>query len=169
MSGPTRVRPLRLADAPAVAELAAEFADYLRGLGDTGEHQLTAEAIQRDGFGPQAAFAGLVAVDAGAAVDAGSPEAADRLAGYLLYHLGYDADLAARNLHIIDPHSRVRPTARRQGAGRALMQEAARLCREAGGAYLFWWVYVPNHRAADFYTALGARYVQDLDFMVMGT
>ena len=44
------VRPLRLEDAPAVAALAEEFADYLRGLGDTGPHRLTAEAIARDGL-----------------------------------------------------------------------------------------------------------------------
>jgi len=148
-----RVRPLQLADAPVVAALAAEFADYLRGLGDTGAHLLTAEALQRDGFGPRAAFAGLVAADSNT----------DRLVGYLLYTLGYDADLAARTVFIIDLY--VSPTARRQGAGRALMSEAARLCREMGGAYLFWAVYRPNRLAADFYTALGARYVDDLDFM----
>ena len=179
------VRPLRRDDAPAVAALAAAFADYLRALGDNGAHNLTAEAIQRDGFGPQPAFAGLVAVAAdvavatdaavaaNAAVDTGAvvnPVAkgdagAQNLVGYLLYHLGYDADLAARNLHVIDLY--VSPAARRQGAGRALMQAAAQLGREAGGAYLVWAVYVPNQQAADFYTALGAHYVADLDFMVI--
>ena len=159
------VRQLTAADAPAVAALAAEFADYLIALGDTGAHNLTADAIQRDGFGPNAAFGGLVAA-AEATSPAGSSAASDSaLAGYLLYHLGYDADLAARNLHVIDLY--VSPAARRQGAGRALMAEAARLCREAGGAYLFWAVFIPNRLAADFYTALGARYVQDLDFMTL--
>ena len=148
-----RVRPLLIEDAQAVAELAAEFADYLRALGDSGEHKLTAEAVRRDGFGPQAAFAGLVATG-----DNG-------LAGYLLYHLGYDADLAARTVFIIDLY--VSPAARRQGAGRTLMNAAAQVCRQAGGAYLFWAVFVPNRLAADFYTALGARYVQDLDFMYL--
>jgi len=154
------VRPLTLEDAPAVAALAAEFADYLRRLGDSGPHALTAEAIRRDGFGPQPAFAGLLAV-----AETGAASGAAGSAGYLLYHLGYDADWAARNLHVIDLY--VRPAARRQGAGRALMAEAARRCREAGGAYLFWAVYPPNRLAADFYTGLGARYVQDLDFMVI--
>jgi hypothetical protein len=98
MNASLHVRPLRPEDAPAVAELAAAFADYLRGLGNTGEHLLTTEAIQRDGFGPRAAFAGLVAAGAKA------PDDAD-------------------------------------GVG------------DAG--------------AADFYTALGAHYVEDLDFMVI--
>jgi GNAT superfamily N-acetyltransferase len=147
------VRPLAMADASAVAALSAEFAGYLRGLGDDGEHNLTAEAIRRDGLGPRAAFAGLVA------------SSQDGVIGYLLYHLGYDADLAARNLYVIDLY--VGSAARRQGAGRALMAEAARVCRGAGGAYLTWAVYVPNHLAAVFYAALGARYVQDLDFMVL--
>ena len=118
------IRPLALDDAPAVATLAAEFADYLRSLGDHGPHELTAEAIRRDGFGPHAAFAGFVAV------------AQATIVGYLLYHLGYDADLAARNLHVIDLY--VQPTTRRQGAGRALMRRAADTCRAGGGAYLFW-------------------------------
>jgi ribosomal protein S18 acetylase RimI-like enzyme len=148
-----RVRPLALDDAAAVAALSAEFAAYLRGLGDEGEHNLTAEAIRRDGFGPWPAFAGLAA-----AGDQG-------VAGYLLYHLGYDTDLAARNLYVIDLY--VSSAARRQGAGRALMAEAARICRAAGGAYLTWAVYVPNSLASDFYLALGARYVQDLDFMIL--
>ena len=152
-----RVRPLAPADSPAVAALAAEFADYLRVLGDTDPHHLTAAVIQRDGFGPRAAFAGLVA--AGNEAETGAPG----LAGYRLYHLGYDADLAARNLHVIDLY--VSPAARRQGAGRALMAAAARVCRAVGGAYLFWAVFRPNRLAADFYAALGARAVPELDFM----
>jgi ribosomal protein S18 acetylase RimI-like enzyme len=156
------VRPLRRDDAPAVAALADEFADYLRALGDSGPHRLTAAAIERDGFGGRPAFAGLVAATHGAA-----PNGADELAGYLLYTLGYDADLAARNLFIIDLY--VSPRARRQGAGRALVQAASDVCRAAGGAYLFWAVYKPNQLAADFYTALGARYVEDLDYMFIDT
>ena len=138
-----RVRPLAPADSPAVAALAAEFADYLRVLGDSDPHHLTAAVIQRDGFGPRAAFAGLVA--AGNEAETGAPG----LAGYLLYHLGYDADLAARNLHVIDLY----------------VSPAARVCRAVGGAYLFWAVFRPNRLAADFYAALGARAVPELDFM----
>ena len=145
------VRPLRREDAGAVAALAEAFADYLRGLGDMGPHRLSAAAIERDGGGPSPLFAGLVAGDA------------TGLVGYLLYTLGYDADLAARNLFIIDLY--VSPAARRQGAGRALMRAATDVCRAAGGAYLFWAVFKPNRLAADFYGALGARYVEDLDYM----
>jgi GNAT superfamily N-acetyltransferase len=53
------------------------------------------------------------------------------LAGCLLYHLGYDADRAARNLHVIVLY--VSRAARRPGAGRALMAATARACRAAGG------------------------------------
>ena len=153
------VRPLRREDAAAVAALAGEFAAYLRALGDDGPHRLTAAVIERDACGPSPAFAGLVAA---ANAAAGAADAAGPL-GYLLYTLGYDADMAARNLFIIDLY--VRPAARRQGAARALMAAATDVCRAAGGAYLFWAVYKPNRLAADFYTALGARYVDDLDFM----
>jgi hypothetical protein len=32
---------------------------------------------------------------------------------------------------------------------------------------LHWAVYIPKRLAADFYTALGARYAQDLDYMTI--
>ena len=156
---PVTIRALELRDAEAVAELAAQFAAYLLDLGDNSEHNLTAGAIRRDGFGPRPAFAGLVASSKDGAQ-------AGAVIGYLLYHLGYDADRAARNLHVIDLY--VSAPARRLGTGRALMAAAARICRDAGGAYLFWAVYIPNPLATAFYTALGARYVQDLDFMALG-
>ena len=150
------VRPFALDDAPAVAALAAEFADTLRGLGDNGPHNLTLDAIRRDGFGARPAFVGLVAVAAG-------PPAA--IIGYLLYHPGYDADLAARNLYVIALY--VSAAARLQGAGRALMSAAARVCRESGGDHLLWTVFIPNPLATNFYLALGAHTIQDLDAMVL--
>jgi GNAT superfamily N-acetyltransferase len=145
------VREALQSDAPAIGKLAAEFASYLRKLGDTGPLKMSAEAFLRDGFGDKPAFTGLVAEKDGT------------VAGYLLYHFGYDADNAARNLHIIDLF--VSEDSRGQGIGRALMQEAARRCREAGGTELFWAIFKPNKLAAEFYKKLGASYVNTLDFM----
>ena len=50
------IRKANLADVSAIACLAAEFAQYLRGLGDTTEFRLNAGALERDGFGPDPAF-----------------------------------------------------------------------------------------------------------------
>jgi len=145
------IRKATAHDAGAIGQLAQQFATYLRSLGDPTEFQFNANTYLRDGFGAAPAFAGLVA------------EVEGQVIGYLLYHFGYDTDRAMRLLHIIDLY--VHEDARRQGAGKALMQAAARICRQAGGQELFWAVYVPNTLAAEFYARLGARYTQDLQFM----
>jgi hypothetical protein len=84
------IRKASLADVPAIASFAAEFAQYLRGIGDTTEFRLNANALERDGFGPAPAFGGVVAEVAGGVV------------GYLLYHDGYDTDEAYRLLVVAD-------------------------------------------------------------------
>lgn len=151
MTSGIHIRPATAADAQIIGRLAQQFADYLRGLGDTTDFQFDAGTYLRDGFGPNPAFAGIVA------------DANSEVVGYLLYHFGYEVDRALRLLHVIDLY--VRPEARSRGVGRTLMDEAARLCREAGGSELFWSVYRPNTLAAQFYERLGARLVKDLDFM----
>ena len=148
-----RIRPATVVDVGAIANLAAQFDEYLRDLGDTADFHLTAEAILRDGFGKNPAFAGLVAEQDGTVV------------GYLLYHFGYLAEKASRILHVVDLY--VAETARRQGVGRALMAAVAKICRDAGGTELFWSIYIPNKLAASFYEGIGARYTKDLRFMRM--
>lgn len=145
------IRSAAREDAAPLAELSAEFARYLRSLGDTTAFRFDAGAYLRDGFGPAPGFAGLVA------------ESGAQLLGYLLYHPGYDADEAIRTVHVIDLY--VRESARRLGVARALMDEAAAVCRRLGGARLVWAVYKPNRLAYAFYRALGARPIEDLDFM----
>jgi ribosomal protein S18 acetylase RimI-like enzyme len=145
------VRPAAAEDAEAVGRLAAEFAQYLRSLGDKADLKFDADTYLRDGFGESPAFSGLVA------------ERGDEILGYLLYHPGYDVDYAARTLHVVDLY--VGGAWRGQGVGRALMREAVRVCRRMGGAQLFWAVYAPNKAAIGFYEHLGARFTQDLLFM----
>ena len=145
------IRAATAGDAETVGQLMAQSADYLRALGDTTEFRSTAETYLRDGFGPNPAFAGLVAETYGEVV------------GHLLYHFGYDTDRAIRLLHVVD--LMVREDKRGQGIGKALMLRAAELCRQAGGSELVWVVYKPNRPAAEFYEHLGARYIEDLDLM----
>jgi GNAT superfamily N-acetyltransferase len=145
------IRDATIEDAEAIGAMAQEFAAYLRALGDPTPFAFDAETFRRDGFGANPAFAGIVA------------ELAGRPAGYLLHHPAYDVDRAMRLLHIVDLW--VTPTARRGGIGRALMEAAAAKARAMGAAELIWSVYIPNALAACFYERLGAKTIDDLQFM----
>jgi GNAT superfamily N-acetyltransferase len=144
-------RPIAVADADAIAEMARDFTAYLQSLGDTVTYRLTAERVRIDGFGARPAFGGFIAEQDGAAL------------GYLLHHEGYDSDRAERYLVVCDLF--VREAGRRRGAGRALMTAAMGHCRAIGGCGLLWSVYKPNRMAAEFYRRIGARTIDDLDFM----
>ena len=146
-----QIRSATMADADAIGSMWAAFAAHLRELGDTDPQAFGVEAFRRDGFGPDPAFAGIIAELHGAP------------AGYLLYHFGYDVDRAARLLHIADLW--VEPAARRNGVGRALMLEAAARCRARGGVDLVWAVFAANKLAFAFYERLGAKYATTLRFM----
>ena len=145
------IRPALAGDAPAVGALAQQFAGYLRALGDPSDFNLTAETYLRDGFGPQPAFAGIVAEDNGIVV------------GYLLYHFGYDSDAAAKTLAIADLY--VETGTRRRGIGRALVTRVAGIAREAGAREMIWSVYHATQIATDFYKQLGAQPITDVIFM----
>lgn len=145
------IRAARASDADSIGELAQQFANYLRGLGDRTDFNLTAETYLRDGFGAIPAFAGIVAEEEG------------KVIGYLLYHFGYDSDRAARTLQIADLY--VEGAKRNRGAGRALVTEAAKIAREAGADEMIWSVYHPNDLARKFYERMGAARMTDVFFM----
>ncbi len=147
------IRPIRLDDAEAVGAMAQELNAAMRALGDKNDGRFDATCFRRDGFGDRPAFKGLIAEEDGEAQ------------GYLLYNEIYDTDLAQRALFVIDLY--VRPAARGQGFGCALMDEAEALCRAADGGALLWGVLHQNAAAMAFYEMLGARYVDDVRFMVL--
>src|SRR5262249_20722358 len=118
---------------------------------DQTEFKLNAETYLRDGFGEQSAFSGLVAEDGG------------RVIGYLIYHLGYDSDAAARNLHVVDLY--VQEKARREQVGTVFMTAAARVAIKAGAEEMVWSVYNRNRLAASFYERLGAERITEVFFM----
>lgn len=151
MKKSSNIRAARADDAFSVGALAQQFANYLRELGDTSEFRLTAEAYLRDGFGENPAFAGLVAEEDGHVV------------GYLLYHFGYDSDRAARTLDIADLY--VERTKRNQGVGKALMEQAAKIARDAGAEHMVWAVFRPNDLATKFYEKIGAQRIDDIFLM----
>jgi GNAT superfamily N-acetyltransferase len=131
-----------------------EFGAYLIALGDSWRHNFTAGRYLADGFGPQPAFRGFIAED-----DQGTA------LGYLLMAPNYDVDQGVRIEIVIDLW--VRFTARRAGAGRALMDAAAKAARDSGARQLLWTVYRPNKLAADFYHRIGGQPVEDLDWMYL--
>ncbi len=147
----TTIRPLLATDAATVQEMVVEFGAYLTGLGDSWRHNFTAERYLADGFGPDPAFRGFLAESDGQAL------------GYLLMAPNYDVDRGMRIEIVIDLW--VRAAARRSGAGRALMDAAGAAARQSGARQLLWAVYRPNQLALDFYHRLGARKVEDLDWM----
>jgi ribosomal protein S18 acetylase RimI-like enzyme len=148
-----RVRHALESDAEAVANLSAEFEVYLRTLGDTTDCHFTAETFRRDGFGDEPAIRGLVA------------EHDAEIVGYMLYTFGYDTDQACRTLNIEDLY--VSEHSRKRGVGKALMDMAQEACREAGGKELCWSVYKSNTPAYDFYAKIGAKLIDDEDFMFL--
>jgi len=145
------IRPARADDAFSIGALAAQFANYLRELGDTSEFRLTAEAYLRDGFGANPAFAGLAAEENGQVI------------GYLLYFFGYDSDRAERTLDIADLY--VEQTKRNQGVGKALITQAAKIAREIGAEQMVWAVFRPNDLATKFYEGVGAQRIDDIFLM----
>lgn len=150
-----RVRSATEADAECVVKLYDEFAQYLRTLEieDDIEGNLTPEIYRRDGFGPKPAFFGLIAESEGEVI------------GYLLYHFGYDSELAARVMYIIDLY--VSDKHRMCGAGASLMSQTQSICRNSDVKAIVWSVYKPNHAARKFYQRLGARIIDDEDYMYL--
>jgi GNAT superfamily N-acetyltransferase len=145
------IRPAKAEDAESIGELAAEFIEYLRSLGDEAEQKFDAAVYLRDGFCTNPAFSGIVAENAG------------EILGYLLYHFGYDVDYATRTLHVVDLY--VSEKRRKLGIGKALINRASEICLAAGGMQLFWAVYAPNKDAIRFYQRLGARFTRNMLFM----
>jgi ribosomal protein S18 acetylase RimI-like enzyme len=150
-TGEARIRPARLQDSGEVARLSAQFANYLRSVGDECPGPLTEEAYRRDGFGSNPRFFGLVA------------EKGAGLAGYLLHHPGYDVDRSAPITMIIDFF--VDPAMRRHGIGRRLTEAVAKEAWAGGSIELVWAVYRANRLAYAFYESLGAEHIADLTLM----
>ena len=147
------IRTALLTDVPAMADLAAEFAEYMRGLGDDTEFHLDAKALERDGFGPTPAFAGFVA------------EMANKVVGYVLFHDGYDTDAAHRVVFVVD--LMVTHTMRGKGVGSALMREVSSVAVARQAKQLVWTVDRRNAEAIRFYEGVGGQLVNNLHLMCL--
>lgn len=135
------VRPGRTGDAAEVARMANALN---RALG-VDLDSFTPGRIREDAFGPEP----LVSILVG--------EVDGRTAGYALYHPGYDSDVAARSLVVVDLY--VDAETRGRGLGQAIMAWLAREALRLGARSMTGGVLDSNAKAIAFYRSLGA--VQD--------
>ena len=138
------IRPMRLEDAAAVAELARELAAVV----EDPEPALNASDLVRDGVGPDRWFDCLVAVAAGGIV------------GYAMMCRGYEAHIGKRRLWVGDLY--VRKEARRMGVGRALMIAVARQASTQKCEAVYWDLWRFNRAGRSFYESLGAAEIGDI-------
>lgn len=112
-----------------------------RELGIGGD-PFTADRVLEHGFGTEPRFALLIA------------DVDGKAAGYAMYHVAYDSDIAATAIRLVDLY--VDSPLRRLGVGRELMRALARETVRLGAGTLEWGVHEANTRAIAFYRALGA-------------
>lgn len=105
----------------------------------------TPDRVREDAFGPEPLVSILVA------------EVDGRVAGYAFYHPGYDSDLPARSLVVVDLY--VDAEVRGRGLGQALMAGLAREALRMGARSMTGGVLDSNAKALAFYAGVGA--VQD--------
>ena len=106
-------------------------------------HAFTPAIVRRDAFGAAASFRVFVA------------EVDGRVVGYASFLRGYNTDIAAPNLFMLDLY--VVPALRGRGLGRALVHAVARETVRRRLGNLEWGVRADNRRARRFYRRLGAR------------
>ena len=144
MSRPVTIRPVRPSDVPAVVGMVHELAAFEKAAGSC---HLTGEQLHAALFGPEPALFGHVA------------EAPDRsLPGFALWFLNFSTWEGVHGIHLEDLY--VRPEARGDGVGRALLATLAGVCVERGYRRLDWWVLHWNPARA-FYAGLGATAMTD--------
>jgi GNAT superfamily N-acetyltransferase len=134
------IRPATSADAPVIATLVRELADYEKLL---PEAKATPADFQRELDSPNPVINVLLAE-----VD-GEP------AGFALYFFNFSTFVGRTGLYLEDLF--VRPAQRSQGVGRALLSALARIAQQRNCGRMEWAVLDWNEPALRFYKSLGAR------------
>jgi GNAT superfamily N-acetyltransferase len=140
MAGEVAIRPATPADAAVVFGFVRELADY-----EKLSHMVEATEtdLARDLFGPAPRiFCDLA-------------EVGGETVGFALWFYSYSTFEGRHGLWLEDLF--VRPAARGQGAGKALLRGLARRCVEEGLGRLEWSVLDWNAPAIGFYDSLGAE------------
>jgi len=144
------IRPVEPADLPALLGLIRDLAVYERL-----EHEVeaTEERLRETLFGPERRAEALLAW----------PEGAPEPAGMAVFFHNFSSFLARPGLYLEDLY--VRPEARGQGLGKALLLAVARIAVERGCGRFEWTVLDWNTSAIDFYEGMGADMKPDWRIM----
>jgi GNAT superfamily N-acetyltransferase len=123
-----------------MVELVHELAEYERA---PAQCHLTAEQLRTALFGPSPALFAHVA------------ELDGEVVGVALWFLNFSTWDGVHGIYLEDLY--LRPVARGEGLGRALLAALAEECVRRGYTRLQWWVLDWNDPAIGFYKALGAE------------
>lgn len=134
------IRPAAPADVPAMVQLVRDLAEYERS---AHEVRLDDAALHAALFGPAPKVFAHVAEQDGEVV------------GFAVWFLNFSTWLGRHGIYLEDLY--VKPEARGDGHGRALLTELARIAVERGYGRLEWWVLDWNESAQGFYRGLGAE------------
>ena len=138
------IRPAVAADVELIRQFIQELADYERL---SHEAVATTEDIARALFyPPPKVFCDIAEQD-------GEP------VGFALWFYNFSTFQGRAGLYLEDLY--VRPPARRNGVGGALLQHLAKRCVDEGLGRLCWSVLDWNGPAIEFYQGLGARLTED--------
>ena len=138
------IRPAAPADAPVIASLVRELADYEKLL---GEAKATAQDFLRELESPHPVIHVLIAEWNGEPV------------GFALYFFNFSTFVGRPGLYLEDLF--VRPAQRKHGIGRALLSALARIAEQRGCGRMEWAVLDWNEPALRFYKSLDARQMNE--------
>ena len=138
------IRPATRADAPVIASLVRELADYEKLL---DEAKATAEDFLRELESPNPVIHVLIA------------EWQGKPAGFALYFFNFSTFVGRPGLYLEDLF--VRPEQRSHGIGRALLRALARIAEQRGCGRMEWAVLDWNEPALRFYQSLDARQMKE--------
>lgn len=147
------IRAAAESDAPLIVGFIQDLAEYER-LRDSCV--ATEEAVRETLFGDRPAAEVIIASDGGEPV------------GFALYFHNYSTFLAQRGIYLEDLF--VKPKARGQGVGYALLSALARIAVERNCGRIEWAVLDWNKPSIDFYERIGAKPLSDwVMFRMTGT
>jgi GNAT superfamily N-acetyltransferase len=138
------IRPATRDDAPVIASLVRELADYEKLLDDA---KATAADFLRELESPNPVIHVLIAEWDGTPC------------GFALYFFNFSTFVGRPGLYLEDLF--VRPAQRKHGIGRALLRALARIATDRGCGRMEWAVLDWNEPALRFYKSLDARQMNE--------
>jgi len=140
----TAIRPARQNDVPDILAMIREL-DRFENLEET--LQVNAALLESALFGPSASAAALVARSGGETV------------GYAIYYTTFSSFVGRAGIFLEDLY--VRPSFRKHGIGRALLEEVGRIAAKRQCGRFEWMALRWNENALHLYEQIGARPLEE--------